>query len=70
MRSDDLIRLPESGNIYALGAQIIRCLDGTENVRKIAQNAKRRSRDFEVSKIASRLVEYYETVISRKSANI
>ena len=58
--------LVEPGNQEALSAQIIRCLSGDEDLRKISHNAKIRALEFEVSEIANRLEHYYETVLMQK----
>jgi phosphatidylinositol alpha-mannosyltransferase len=59
--------LVEPGNVEELSAQMIRCVSGEEDLGEISRRAEKRSWDFDVSKIAVQLVNYYETVFRKRS---
>jgi hypothetical protein len=45
-----------------LAQKIITCLIAEEKLRLISEGAKRRAEDFDVTKIALRLLAYYEKI--------
>jgi glycosyltransferase involved in cell wall biosynthesis len=59
--------LVEPGNSELLGQKIVSCLENHENLHKISEGARERAQDFEVSKVALRLLDYYKR-IKEKSA--
>ena len=66
--------LVEPGRSDLLAEKITSCLKDEEDLYRISQKADTRARDFEVSKVAERLLSFYEKVLSewrpyRKSSN-
>jgi glycosyltransferase involved in cell wall biosynthesis len=60
--------LVEPGNSDLLAENITRRLSDEAGLFRISQGARRRALDFDVSKIARRLLDYYESVRSRCTA--
>jgi len=58
--------LVRPGDREALARKIISCLGGEEDLGGISRGAERRAWDFEVSKIAERLLNYYRHIIARR----
>lgn len=54
--------LVEKGNSTLLAQKIIGALNDTDTLRRISEGARRRSKDFEVSKVALKLLVYYKRV--------
>lgn len=52
--------LVEPGNSTLLAQKIIICLRDEEKLRRISEGARKRAEDFEVTKVALRLLDYYE----------
>jgi len=49
---------PDNGEL--LGEKIIHCLTNEDNLHRISEGARRRAEDFEVSKVAHKLLNYYK----------
>jgi glycosyltransferase involved in cell wall biosynthesis len=54
--------LVDPGNSHVLGERIIDSLRDEEGLRRISEGARRRAREFEVSKVSSQLLDYYEKI--------
>jgi glycosyltransferase involved in cell wall biosynthesis len=55
--------LVEPGNIELLAAKITSKLHNEDDLARVAENAKRRAKDFDVSKIAHQLLAYYKRIL-------
>jgi glycosyltransferase involved in cell wall biosynthesis len=54
--------LVEPGNSEALAQKIIRVIRDENSLKRISNGARERAKDFDVSKVAMRLLDYYERV--------
>jgi glycogen synthase len=57
--------LVEPGHCAPLAEQIIQCLGNESGLLKISSKARERAQDFEVSRMALRLIDYFEKVRAR-----
>ncbi|MFC1816334.1 glycosyltransferase family 4 protein [Thermodesulfobacteriota bacterium] len=56
--------LIEPGNSEILARKIISCLKDEARLNRISKNAVERAEDFEVSKVALKLLDYYNKIIA------
>jgi glycosyltransferase involved in cell wall biosynthesis len=54
--------LVEPGNSEALARKISECLDDAARLSRVSEGAVRRARDFDASRIAAGLLDYYHEV--------